>query len=273
MIFNSSCTSMSPNFSIVGGTVTHANPKDNTILVVTNVTITGYSFSDVEPTDPYEGLVWVRTGGSNVDSFLAFENHSVTVYPVYAKQYINSEWKNVIVRRYHDGIQTAWPSGLLYGSHFPSKNTDDYGYWHSLMKQYDETHTAVYLYCGVDNIYGIDCLVIGANFTAVELFSGVCTLSRSVDLSPYNKLVVTLCPDFFGSTDRPSDAIYINIWDEIGTYITDNLVVTKCINAAEYESRQFVTVELDVSSLTEEYHIGFGIVGYSVVAISDMYLV
>lgn len=113
MLVNLSRINEETNYSIVGGTTAPANPEMNTIWVNTDSAITGCVFAEDYPTEPYEGMLFIKTNSSAVDSFSVYKPYTVMVYPMYAKQYIAGEWNSVITRRYHDGTYTSWWTGDL----------------------------------------------------------------------------------------------------------------------------------------------------------------
>lgn len=57
------------NFEVVGGTTQPSDPKENTIWVNTEETITEWVVSAEEPTEPIAGMVWIVTGQKSPASF------------------------------------------------------------------------------------------------------------------------------------------------------------------------------------------------------------
>lgn len=115
MIFDLSSPGTS-NYYVVGGTAEPVSPPDNTIWINTDIPITGHVFQDDYPTNPYEGLVFIKTHGVEKDSFSVYKPCPIMVYPMFASIYSNGDWQVVSARRYHDGNVTSWWSGDLFDS-------------------------------------------------------------------------------------------------------------------------------------------------------------
>lgn len=96
------------NFRVVGGTTAPANPGSNTIWVNTDITVTGYTFSNTEPQSPTRGLVWITTGTASPAAFSATNRNPVMLYPVSAKVYNGSAWTNVTAQSYVNGAWVPW---------------------------------------------------------------------------------------------------------------------------------------------------------------------
>lgn len=110
------------NFKIVGGTVQPENPKENTILVDTDTTITGWSFSAAQPENPTEGMVWFATGTSSAVEFNALKRNGIHVYPISAKQYVSGAWVDKTAMIYQHGVWNplvVWDGELyFYGNQY-----------------------------------------------------------------------------------------------------------------------------------------------------------
>lgn len=85
-------------------------PTKNTIGLITDVSIIGYRFSSTEPENITEGEVWISTG---TNSNIAFDIiDCVTVYPLFAKQYIGGVFVDVIAKSYQNGEWVDWVTYL-----------------------------------------------------------------------------------------------------------------------------------------------------------------
>lgn len=91
------------NFDVVGGTTAPTNPKENTIWVNTDVSITSYCFSATEPETLEEGLVWINVDTFSNAEFSVTKNNPIIVYPVVVKQYISGAFVDVITKIYQVG--------------------------------------------------------------------------------------------------------------------------------------------------------------------------
>lgn len=85
-----------------------ASPKENTIGIVTSDTITSWIFSDTEPTETIEGMVWISTGTSSPTTFNALKKNTLQVYPLSAKQYIGGAWVDKTAKSYQGGAWVDW---------------------------------------------------------------------------------------------------------------------------------------------------------------------
>lgn len=111
------------NFEIVGGTTQPENPKENTIWVNTETEITGWSFSENEPTSPAHGNVWFETNDNGEKEFNALTENEMIISPVAARQYASSGWIDRDAYIYQFGSWTILMSGTLYdnGEEFNDK--------------------------------------------------------------------------------------------------------------------------------------------------------
>lgn len=108
-------------------------PSENTIGIISDIEITGYQFSAIEPEDMVDGMVWIKTDNS---SYIAFDIvDGVTVYPISAKQYVSGALVDKTAKIYRNGEWVIWWNGELYdrGDQFESatggwKYVDDDGY-------------------------------------------------------------------------------------------------------------------------------------------------
>lgn len=101
------------NFEVVGGTTQPSDPKENTIWVNTEETITEWVVSAEEPTEPIAGMVWIVTGQKSPASFNILQKNSVNIAIKYVKQYKISEevgeWINKSASVYqNDSWKNCW---------------------------------------------------------------------------------------------------------------------------------------------------------------------
>lgn len=80
------------NFSVVGGKTQPNDPKENTIWVDTDISVTSFSFSVGTPLDPIDGMVWISTGISSSVAFNCLKKGSIMVYPLSVMQYASGAW-------------------------------------------------------------------------------------------------------------------------------------------------------------------------------------
>lgn len=113
------------NFKVVGGTSAPASPKENTIWINTNTTITSYVFSATQPTGP-AGMVWIFIGTSSTVAFNALKKNGIQVCPISAKQYVGGAWVQKEAKTYQNG---AWVDWIAYLYNKGDECTDITGGW------------------------------------------------------------------------------------------------------------------------------------------------
>ena len=87
-------------------------PSENTIGIISDIEITGYQFSAIEPEDMVDGMVWIKTDNSSNISFDIVDG--VTVYPISAKQYIGGVWVDKTAKSYQGGEWVDLWNGTLF---------------------------------------------------------------------------------------------------------------------------------------------------------------
>lgn len=102
------------NFEVVWGTTRPISPAVNTIWVNTGVEVTKWSFSQTEPTDPVEGMVWFFVSHSQT-AINAITENEIMLYPSKAYQYSNEgAWVSTQAFTYKDGGWHDWSTYLYY---------------------------------------------------------------------------------------------------------------------------------------------------------------
>lgn len=101
------------NFKVVGGTSQPTNPRENTIWVNTNTSITSYVFSVTQPTGS-SGMVWFQIGTSSSVPFNALKKNTLRVYPMSCKQYVSGSWVAKTAKTYLSSTWTAWAVELYF---------------------------------------------------------------------------------------------------------------------------------------------------------------
>ena len=85
--------------------------RENTIAVITETPITGWSFAASTPASPYEGMIWFSTANVTTQSFNAVKKNELLVYPNKASQYVTGTWVKKEAKLYTGG---AWIN-ISYG--------------------------------------------------------------------------------------------------------------------------------------------------------------
>ena len=118
MIFNSngsviagSGSGVGLNFRVIGGIAEPKNPKENTILVITEQDITSWLFSANEPSEPTEGMLWLKTGLTSTIAFNALKKNGIQIYVTAYYQWSGSEWVKRSAKIYQN---KAWVDTFTY---------------------------------------------------------------------------------------------------------------------------------------------------------------
>jgi len=105
------------NFSVKAYSALPEAGKENEIAVITETPMTGWVFSNFEPSEPAEGMVWVRTGAASGVAFNALKKNGLMVYPIRAIQYISGAWVDKTANSYIGGEWVPWVLYLFYEGH------------------------------------------------------------------------------------------------------------------------------------------------------------
>jgi hypothetical protein len=115
------------NFKVVGGTTEPTNPKENMIWVDTNIPISSWEFSTVQPTG-VTGRVWFKTSLVSSTPFNALKKNNLQVYPSAVMQYVDGAWLDKSAKIYQGG---KWVNLARYI--FNSGIVNEGGSWRSVI--------------------------------------------------------------------------------------------------------------------------------------------
>ena len=230
------------NFNVVGGVTQPTGPKENTIWVNTSNTVTGWALSFNEPAEPENGMVWIRISTSGYNVFNALKRNTIAISPMAAMQYVNGAWE---ARESQISIDGEWRDFVQYlvkagDTIFPLKlvgksyNAGYQGEWSSAAATPGDGFITV---AGTSYGYGIAYV-------------------EDLDLTAFTTLTIE------GSFELSGVMVKLLVWDNLGTYIMDNVVRSADLPQGAG------TVSLDVSGLTGKY-----IVGISSAAMSEQKIV
>lgn len=213
-----------------------SNPVENTIAVITETPITGWSFAVTEPATPYTGMVWLRTSTNLATSFNALRKNELFVYMDYVKQYIGGTWVSKDAQLFKNGAWHGLFSGVLYDS--GDEYTNYTGGW--------EYETLVYMSYG--GAYGKGTVQKNADsiylYTYDSTQASVVTQNK-IDISKYS----TLNLDYSGFYDEATGWKHFALLSGIGKFEEVAVASTK-ISAANGQ------VAIDVSNITGNYYVG-----------------
>lgn len=256
MIFNVSGGggSVGLNFRVVGGTAAPSTPKENTIWVNTDVDITSWAFDAEEPGPAETGMVWFVTGTSSKVAFNALKKGAIKIYPLMAKQYVSGQWVGVEAKSYQNGEWVDWVTYLYAPG---DECTDNGGHWVTDAKNISSSGG------GSANL----TLTLGSNSMTIAQTEaargGICYKEAPIDLSEVKTIVVKAD---VGDASPLIKWKSLNVWPSIGSYIESNRAATLAFGELSGD----VTLELDVSSLSGEYIVGFGLYSTSSITVSEV---
>lgn len=240
------------NFNVVGGTTRPSDPKENTIWVKTASEITSWTFSASQPSSPKAGAVWIKTSASSAVAFNALKKNVVMAYPVSAQQYSGSTWNAVPAETYQNGKWKSWTQWLYNKGDQCTSLTGGYAAKGLSIEGYIAQAPTL---SSESSKMTLRLLKTG------ETASGIVYSKTKVDLSSFGKL------NFAGTgAGRYSTNVMLCVWSDLnGTKVAE-------ISLLNYTTRQ-----LDISSLSGLYYVGFQLTNSdpdtaSVITVSELYL-
>lgn len=245
------------NFRVIGSLVQPAAPKENTIWVNTDTTITSWVFAPEAPTNPEGGMIFFKTDKTSPVGFNALRKNEITVLPTSAQQYIGGQWKNMEAHAYIGGtwVQFSWTRVYLYKPGqkevFSAVGWRAFNVFGCNAKQPDLWHNDAN---------------VTANIGGSGGETGVVYLNKPIDLSNFK----TIHASVKLNNTAVSTANIIGVWKSIGQgFYTENKIASKGLNPGAND------VDVDVSNLNGEYYIGFGLrkdANSGLYTITDLYM-
>ena len=225
------------NFTLVGGTSQPSGPKANTVWVNTSTAITSWVFSAVQPTSPTAGMVWIAIGPYAGAPFSVLKKQQIMVHPIYAKQYISGAWVEKTAKTYQNGAWVNWIVYLYRQNDFCAGVTGGYSVEALNLLGATSAHEP-------EIVNGVDGMWIkqGHLGTDGKHWGGCAFTKNSINLSSFKKLtcVVAQKVTASGSSDKVQMIVYN------GSSIVSSVSITGA-----------GTFNIDVSSLTGSYRLGF----------------
>lgn len=231
------------NFKIVGGTTQPTTARENTIWVNTDTAISGWAFSASAPAEPVEGMVWLQTGTYSNVEFNALRKNGIQVYPLAAKQYVDSAWVEKTAYSYQGGSWVPWTRrDILYES--GNENNPVTGGWTYTSKGYASNA----------NIAGTPTITRGDTMLTAQMpnVSGaIIHPANKIDLTEYSTIVFDGI--ITGATQYAS-LCNLRVWSEFGKY--SSVGYSASVTIQENVDGE---VSLDVSELSGKFYIGFAL--------------
>lgn len=229
------------NFKVVGGLTQPDNPNKNTIWVNTDIPISEWSFSAVEPENHAEGMVWISTGTSSTVAFSATKKNPIMIYPLAAKQYIGGAWVDLTAKSYQGGEWVEW---IKYLYNAGNECEDITGGW-ALSTNYVGSH-------GDSLKKNAASMVFSSSFIGGSHYAyGFLRTNNKIDLSETISITVR-CNSVDVSDNAPLYLIASAI--DTANAFTDAAAYVDIPSGA-------TVVSLDVSSLNGNYHVGIAAAG------------
>lgn len=222
------------NFRVLGGAVQPTAPRENDIWVNTSTAIPSWAMSVGAPANPVDGMVWVETGAFSSVAFNAVKKNQLLVYPLSAQQYLAGSWAKVTAKSYQNGAWRNWWAGQLYD--YGTEYLDITGELTAYALDFvNDTNKAPTITRNPSNI------VVTTN--ATNYSGGLAYWPKKVDLTSYNSL------RFNGfATDAQKAKIVVL------TEIKESAIAASGVPKSTAED-----VDVDISTLTGEFYIGFAV--------------
>lgn len=193
-----------------------------------------------------EGMVWFKTGASSSADFNALKKNGVQVYPICTYQWNGGVWSDKTSTIYQNGAWKYWSAFLYNGG---DECTSLTGGWEALAWKINSSNTRA----GLPTVTktGSSMTIVGNSGS--QYYSGIVKTVKKVDLSQYSTL------EFTGYIYGHATYGYqmLCIWSEMDGNGWQNNVVAS-IGGSD---KTIKTTSIDISSLTGEYYIGFGLYG------------
>ena len=226
------------NYKIVGDITAPSSPTHNTIWVNTDTIITGHTFRRDVPSDPYQGLLWIKMFDKNTDSFSISRTHTVMVYPIYAKLYDNGAWKSVTAKRYDTDNYVEWWDGELFTA------DDMTGGWTFVWNDQASNNPP-------PTFTGNNIITPGGYATRAVLMT-----VNMIDLTGWDTLYFDLLPTSSGIS---GSTVSIGIWERKSPKLS-SAVASKSYSVQENWGVEYnAEWMIDVSQFDGLYYVGIGV--------------
>ena len=106
-----------------------ATPADNTLGIVTDVPVSGWTISSTAPDNPEYGHLWIRNGSSSMGSLNALRSNTILLCPVAAQQYTDAGWTDRPGATFLDGSWKEWGPNDVYLFRAGDQNVELTGGW------------------------------------------------------------------------------------------------------------------------------------------------
>lgn len=219
------------NFKIIGGTSAPENPIQNMVWINTDMEITSWSFSEVQPAEEV-GKVWIKTGLPSQVEFNILKKNEIMIYPTKAYQYNGSSWEEKVAKSYKND---SWIDWIIYLYDAGNQYDNLTGGW--IVRGNNSNNDTF----GVGKVtFNEDSMTVSSSKNHSFAYL---TTKNVIDLTTYDEISV-VCTD----NHAPDGTI-------LGVYPTDCNWVGGYINGEKYISVSDGTNILDISDISGERYI------------------
>lgn len=219
------------NFKVKGGTSEPEALKENLFWVNTDQKITGWIFSQTEPSNPYDGLVWFSTGSRSLAAFNALRKNTIQLCPISAHQYLSGAWTEKPAKCWQNGgwVDVSAPEYWLFKAGTGLQN--------GITGFTNATCTADKIYCEI--------LYVDEDDGAKQIRP-----NETVDVTDYNKIVFSGVNCAFDGDGTPNNSHFCLFAGDVVLEVANPLTTGTATLSAN------ATVSLDISQISGEVYFG-----------------
>lgn len=241
---NKSAPSAGSTVAVVGGTTQPASPAENTIWVNTDSAINGYTFAPKAPSNAVEGMVWVKIASASNVSINVNNDNAIILHPVACYQYLSGSWISKTAKAY---VASSWKQlGLiLYNTGDTDTGLISKGWKYSSGASGVLVPTVSYAADGMS--------VYIANGKGGH--SGAAYFPDKYDLTAFSTLTAEVFISGNLNSYAPNNINGIFVWKNLD----GNNFVSDAVASSYPKATGSFTLSVDVTELSGEYYIGFGL--------------
>lgn len=218
-----------------------ANPKENTIGIISTTEITSWVIDANQPEELTEGMVWISVGTSSTIEFNALKKNGIQVYPIYAKQYVDGAWVNKTAKSYQGG---EWQHWFHYIYNAGDECNDITGGWTSSGYTWNNGSTSITIKAPTKNA---DNILFAGTAGGSGNLPGIGT-ANAIDLTNVSILEVDV--NVIATSSNGSSTFYLAVMS------TKNFSSGLVASVDGGNGTGEKTLQLDVSKLSGSYYIG-----------------
>lgn len=216
---------------------------ENTVAIITSTAITGYVFTNSTPSNPKEGLVWITVGSGSPGEIDLTEKNNLSIYPMFAKQYVSGAWVQKIAKTFVDGVWESWLWTHVYNQGDICEALT--GGW---------TTKAI----GSDAQYNnpvAPTITYGSKYLQIRQGqdsswqNGIAHTVNKIDLTPYSSISAVITST---SQGLAASTGYFILHDSFGTYGENGRVAT-----SDYWQTNTGTFTIDTSNINKAVYVCF----------------